>query len=87
MATKKAPYVLKAVPTRIVATSRAAVKIRDNYYTFEATEERTIPRDVVESSEPIDIDIEWKALFEEVNDVIDTQCEEIIMQFKNSPKK
>lgn len=70
-------YASKAIITTIKATSRAAVKIRDNFYTIEYTEERTIP-DV----EDIDIIAERKCLWDEVNTVVDGQIEDIVKTFK-----
>lgn len=70
-------YKSKARTTSIKATSRCAVKIRDNYYTIEATEERSIPDEA-----GVDIDAEWTMLFDSVNDIVDKQCEEIIKTFK-----
>jgi len=70
-------YTSKAIITNIKATSRAAVKIRDNFYTIEYTEERTIP-DV----EDIDIVAERRCLWNEVNAVVDGQIEDIVKTFK-----
>ena len=36
-------YESKAKTTKISATSRSAIKIRESYYTVEYTEERSIP--------------------------------------------
>ena len=70
-------YASKAIITNIKATSRAAIKIKDSYYTIEYTEERTIP-DV----EDIDIIAERKCLWDEVNTVVDGQIEDIVKTFK-----
>ena len=70
-------YESKAKVTKITATSRVAIKVRDNYYTTEYSEERTIP-----DIEGVDIEEERKILFDEVNNIVDTQCEEIIKSFK-----
>lgn len=70
-------YESKAKVTKITATSRIAIKIKDNYYTTEYSEERTIP-DV----EDVDIDAERKILFDDVNAIVDSQCEEIIKTFR-----
>jgi hypothetical protein len=77
MAKKSTEYVSHAIPTEITATSRCAVKIRDNYYTIEATEKRSITND-----EALDMDKEWKMLFDEVNAIVDDQCKEIVSTFK-----
>lgn len=67
----------KAKVVSIKATSRAAVKIRDNYYTIEYTEERTIP-----DIEDIDMDEERTILWTDVNATVDNQIEEIVKTFK-----
>ena len=71
-------YESKAKTTKIVATSRAAIKIKDSYYTVEYSEERSIP-DV----EDIDLSQERKILWDEVNAVVDDQCASIIETFKS----
>jgi hypothetical protein len=71
-------YESKAVVTNIKATSRVAIKIRDNYYTVEYTEERSIP-DV----EGVDIEQEQNLLFDSVNSIVDAQAEDIIKTFQN----
>ena len=70
-------YVSKAVVSTIKATSRVAIKIRDNYYTVEYTEERLVP-----NTSGIDMDKERTLLFDSVNDVVDTQAEDIIKTFQ-----
>lgn len=76
-------YVSHAVPTEISATSRCAICIRDthtgkdNYYTIEATEKRAIT-DV----NGIDMDLEYKMLFDEINDVVDNQMADIVKAVK-----
>ena len=74
---KKEEYVSHAIPTEISATSRCAVKISDNYYTIEATEKRTIS-----NIDGVDMDKEWTMLFDEVNDIVDSQCQDIIKTFR-----
>lgn len=69
-------YEIKGVPTKITATSRSAVKIRDNFYTVEASEERSIP------NSDVDMEKEYDALFNEVNDVVDKQVKDIVETFK-----
>ena len=70
-------YEVKGVPTKVTATSRVAIKIKDNYYTVECSEERSIP-DV----EGVDIDKERQALFDDVNATVDGQIEDIYNTFK-----
>ena len=70
-------YISKAIPTSIKATSKCTVKLKDNYYSIEFTEERSIP-DVKD----IDIEIERTMLFEDANKVVDNQIKEILNNFK-----
>ena len=70
-------YEVKGVPTKVTATSRVAIKIKDNYYTVECSEERSIP-DV----EGVDIEKERQALFDDVNATVDGQIEDIYNTFK-----
>lgn len=75
---KNTEYQSKAIVTNIKATSRVAIKIRDNFYTVEYTEERAIP-DVA----GVDIEQEQNILFDSVNSVVDAQAEDIIKTFQN----
>ena len=68
----------KAIITTIRATSRASVKVRDNFYTVEYCEERTLPNDA-----DIDIEAERQMLWDTVNRECDNQIEEILRTFKN----
>lgn len=70
-------YETKATVTKISATSRVAVKIRDNFYTIEYSEERSIP-DV----EDVDMKKERQMLFDDVNATVDDQVEDIVKSFK-----
>lgn len=70
-------YEVKGITTSIRFTSRASVKIVDNFYTIEACEERVIP-DV----EDVDIEEERKALWDTVNNEVDEQIEDILKTFK-----
>lgn len=70
-------YEVMGITTALRFTSRASVKIRDNFYTVEACEERAIP-DV----EGIDVDEERKALWETVNKECDDQIQEILRCFQ-----
>ena len=69
-------YEVKGISTKITATSRVAIKIKDNYYTVECSEERSIP-DV----EGVDIEKERQALFDDVNSTVDRQIEDIYNTF------
>ena len=76
-----AEYEPKAVITTIKATSRASLKIRDNYFTVEYTEERVIP-----DIEGIDIEQEKLALWEAVNTEVDNQAELLEKTFNPNNK-
>lgn len=66
-------YIPKAVTTEISATSRVAIKVRDNFYTIEYTEKRAVP-----NIEGVDVQAEREALFDAVNYIVDTQADDII---------
>lgn len=70
-------YTSKAKISKISATSRASVKIRDSYFTLEYTEERVIPE-----IEGVDIDAERALLWQTVNDQVDNQVNETIAAVK-----
>ena len=74
-------YTPKAIVTEITATSRVAIKVRDNYYTVEYSEKRAIP-DV----EGIDVEAERIALFDAVNGIVDAQAEDIIRMTQPNKK-
>lgn len=69
-------YESKAQISAIKATSRAAIKVHDNYYTVEYTEERTLPTDI-----EFDIEKERAILWDTVNAEVDAQIEDIIKSF------
>lgn len=70
-------YQSKAIVTTIKANSKVTLKIRDNFFSVEYSEERSIP-DV----EGVDIEAERKCLFEDVNAIVDEQANEIRQTFK-----
>lgn len=74
-------YTPKAIVTEISATSRVAIKVRDNYYTVEYSEKRAIP-DV----EEIDLEAERVALFDAVNGIVDAQADDILRTFQPGKK-
>ena len=76
-----AEYTPKAIVTEITATSRVAIKVRDNFYTVEYSEKRAIP-DV----EGVDMDSERVALFDAVNGVVDEQANDILRTFQPTKK-
>lgn len=68
-------YISKAKVNIIRATSRASVKIRDNYFTVEYSEERVIPDD-----NTVDIEKERALLWDTVN----AECDNQILDIKES---
>ena len=72
-------YEQKAITTTIRATSRASVKIRENFYTLEYSEERVIPE-----LEGLDLESEKKLLWDDVNREVDHQIEDIYEATKNN---
>lgn len=71
-----AEYEPKAIISTIRATNRASLKIRDNFFTVEYTEERVIP-----DIEGVDIEQEKQALWDAVNIEVDNQAELITKTF------
>lgn len=74
---KDTSYTSKAKIGTIRATSRASVKIRDNYFTIEYSEERLLPEDI-----EVDIEQERKILWDDVNAEVDAQILDIEKSFK-----
>lgn len=74
-------YTPKAIVTEITATSRVAIKVRDNFYTVEYSEKRAIP-DV----EGVDVEAERIALFDAVNGIVDAQADDILRTFQPNKK-
>mgnify|MGYP007122065341 CR=1 FL=1 len=72
-------YEQKAITTTIRATSRASVKIRDNFYTLEYCEERVIP-----DIEGVDLEMEKRLLWDDVNREVDQQIEDTYNALKNN---
>lgn len=70
-------YEIKGKTTKIQATSRCAIRIKDNYYTTELVEERVLPND-----DSVRLDLEYKALFDSINAEIDNQMKDILTTFK-----
>jgi hypothetical protein len=71
-----AKYEVKGKTTKIIATSRCAVKIKDNYYTTELSAERVLPE-----SDDVDLNKEYEDLFNSINDEVDRQMTDIINTF------
>jgi len=65
--------------TSIKFTSRSSVKIRDNYYTFEATIEKQCPENYTTE----DYETAKYNLWDEVNREIDGQITELVEYLKN----
>lgn len=70
-------YEVKGKTTKITATSRCAIKIKDNFYTQELIEERVLPE-----NEEVDLNKEYEALFNSINDEIDRQMQDILETFR-----
>lgn len=66
-------YECKAKRTMIKFNSRASVKIKDSYYTFEYGEERQI-----DNPDEVDMKLEIEALCNDCNNVVDDQIKEIV---------
>ena len=88
---------MQAIPTTIKATSRASVKIGDNYFTVEYSEERMIPQvEEIQSTDiqgnktskiiVADIEKERADLWDTVNSECDNQIDIIQDYFKKSKK-
>ncbi len=71
MGRPKKAYESKAITTTIKASSRASIKVGDNFYTIEWTEERTVPEDC-------DIEKERTFLWETCNEEVDGQIQDIL---------
>lgn len=69
-------YEPKAVISKITAMSKTTLKIKDNYFTVEYSEERVIP-DV----EGVDIEQEKIALWNAVNAEVDNQADILYKTF------
>lgn len=67
----------KAKTTVIKATSRASVKVKDNYFTVEYSEERVIP-----DIEGVNLEEERAELWDTVNAECDNQILEIKSLYK-----
>lgn len=66
-------YISKAKTTIIKFNSRASVKIKDSFYTFEYGEERQI-----DNFDDVNIDKEIQLLTDDCNKVVDRQVEEVV---------
>ena len=75
-AKKETEYKSQAIPSKISATSRVSVKVKDTYYTLEYTEERTLPTD--QQLTGFDIEQERKLLWDTVNSEVDRQVEDVL---------
>ncbi len=71
-----AEYISKAKTTLIKASSRESIKLGDNYFTVEFTEERSVPEDC-------NLEEERALLWDDVNEEIDQQIDDIIDMYRN----
>lgn len=78
---EKRKYESKAIISKISATSRVSVKIRDSYFTVEYSEERIIPE-----LDDIDISEERRLLWDTVNLEVDKQIDDIYAEFEKKKK-
>lgn len=69
-------YVSKAIPKTIKFSSRASIKIKDSFYTFEYGEERQI-----DDFNEVNLDKEKQLLIDDCNSIIDNQIEEVVKMF------
>lgn len=74
---KKAEYVSQAKTSKIQATSRISLKIKDTFYTVEYSEERIIP-----DIEGVDLERERELLWNRVNAEVDAQSIDIENSYK-----
>lgn len=77
MAKRKEEKIPQMKTNSIRCTSRASVKVRDNFYTVEYSEERVVPEDI-----DVDIDFERQSLWDSCNVEVDKQIEDILNAFK-----
>lgn len=65
-------YTPKGVTTSISADIKMTIMIRNNYYSVAGHEERTIPQDP-----DVDIEKEWEFLYEELQDSVAQELQQI----------
>lgn len=66
-------YESKAITTQITATSRVSVKLYDNFYTLEYSEERTVPQ-----TDGVDLEKERQLLWDKVNEEVDNAMRDTV---------
>lgn len=74
-------YVPQAVTTGISADVKMTVKIRDNYYSVTAHEDRTVP-----PNEDVNLHKEWQCLYESIYGECLDRIEEIKEAFGSKRK-
>ena len=62
----------------ITVSSRASVKIKDSFYTFEYSEERSVPEDLSEN----DYKLAQQEIWDTCNAQVDEQIEEIVKMLR-----
>ena len=72
-------YVSKAKVFKISATSRTSIRIKENYFTVEYSEERAIP-----DIEGVNIEKEREILWDTVNAEVDNQAEILYNTFNGN---
>ena len=78
-------YQPKALTTTIKATSKVTLNLsgnrgKNNFYSVEYTEERAVPDCLTDE----EMNEERKALWDTVNDIVDTQAQEIVKTFSET---
>lgn len=68
-------------PSKISASSRASVKIGESFYTFESSMEVNFNEDVLEN-ENFNLQKEWELLFDELNNQVDKQIDDVEHAYK-----
>lgn len=63
-------YESKAKTTKIQANARVSIKIKESFYTFEYSEERSVP-----DTNDVDIERERELLWNTVIDEVDNQAD------------
>jgi uridine kinase len=81
---KEPVYESKAIPKQFGGASRASVKIKDSFYTFEASLQKEFPAGI--NMDEVDMEQEWKLLYEELNSLVDDQIDEIQSAYQTASK-
>lgn len=80
-----AQYESKALPKIFGGVSRASVKIKDSFYTFEASLQKEFPAGTDMSE--VEMDQEWKLLYDELNALVDEQIDDVEKTYAAASKR